>query len=79
MNNSMLHVKTVRSREGQDQAERIITFIFGYIKTLIWRESKWLLYRVSLPISYLLNGFAINTKDNCSLTQEELKLLLSLS
>lgn len=38
MNKQMLHVKTVRSREVQDQAERIIIFIFGYIKTLIWRE-----------------------------------------
>lgn len=72
MNKQMLHVKTVRSREVQDQAERIIIFIFGYIKTLIWRESQWLLYRVFLPILHQLNGFAINTKDNSSFIEKEL-------
>lgn len=72
-NTQMLHVKPVRSKEVQDQAGRIIIFISGYIKTLKWRESQWLLlYRVFLPTLHLLNGFAINTKDNSSLIRREL-------
>lgn len=51
MNKRMLHVKTVRSGEVQDQAERVvITFIFHYIKHLIQNEAQWLLYKVFLPI-----------------------------
>ena len=66
MNKQMPHVKT-EIGEVRDQAERvIIIFILHYIKTLLCRDSR-LLYRVCLPILHLLNGFAINTRDNSSL------------
>lgn len=73
----MLHVKT-ESRKVQDPAERMAVSIFCFIRTLTWRESQWLLYRIFLPMLHLLNGFPINTRDNSSFIQEEPPTLLLL-
>lgn len=77
--NRMLRVETVRSGEVHDQAGRvIIIFILHYIKSLIHRDSQWLLYRVGLPILHLLNGFATNTNDNSSVINIGITMLVLL-